>query len=303
MTGRIFDIQRFSLHDGPGIRTTVFLKGCPLRCRWCHNPESVDGAPVLSYAANRCLRCGACAGRCGRGVHVVDAAAGRHGVERTLCIACGRCTEVCPGRALEVVGRPMEVDDVLTVVLRDEPFYATSGGGLTVSGGEPLAQPAFTRELLAAARRSGLHTAMETSGAAPWRVVAAVVPHVDLFLFDIKETDPDRHRAATGSGNGEILANLRRLHDEGASVRLRLPLVPGLNLRPEHLEGVLALVAGLPRLAGADLLPYHPYGQSKRARFGLGDDPLQDTPAPNPDLMRQWANHLRLAGVPDVTVQ
>lgn len=288
-------MQRFSLHDGPGIRTTVFFKGCPLRCRWCHNPESQAAATELGFAAGRCAACGACVRACPAGVHRL-ATDGRHDLDRARCTACGACVRACPAGALELAGRTVTVGELMDEVLKDAVFYRTSGGGLTVSGGEPLQQPAFLTALLRDARAAGLHCAVETSGFAPWPVLARLLPLVDLWLFDLKETDPKRHRVLTGVPNARILANLRRLHDAGGAVRLRLPLVPGCNDRDGHLAAVEALVRALPRLAGVDVIPYHGLGEDKRARFGHAPSGVPDPAAEIPDAtVAAWTGRLRLS--------
>lgn len=278
MTGCIFDIQPFSTHDGPGIRTVVFLKGCPLRCRWCHNPEGISPHPLLSYLESRCTGCAACASRCAAGVHRFSPA-GMHTLCRDSCVHCGACARACPSAALEIVGRQMSVDEVMARISSDQPFFESSGGGITLSGGEPLQQPAFVASLLTAARRAGIHTLIETSGYAPWPAFAAVLPVTDGFLFDIKETDPERHRQYTGAENGLILENLRRLHAAGAALTLRLPIIPGLNDRPDHFAAIDTLAGALPGLAATDILPYHPLGKAKLARFGLsaGDHPASSS--------------------------
>jgi glycyl-radical enzyme activating protein len=264
--GRVFDIQRFCVHDGPGIRTTVFLKGCPLKCRWCHNPEGISVAPVLSFMAARCIGCGACVRACPNGAHVIEGS--EHKLLRGQCAACGRCAAECPTSALELVGREMTVDEVMKVVISDEAFYRTSGGGMTLSGGEPTLQMDFCIALCEAAKKSGIHCCIETCGFGERLDLKRLAGVVDLFLFDVKETDPARHMEYTGVSNETILRNLRTLHGLGAGIVLRLPLVPGLNDRPEHSAAVEQLAASLPGLRGVERIPYHPMGLSKLARFG-----------------------------------
>jgi glycyl-radical enzyme activating protein len=297
MTGRIFDIQRFSTHDGPGIRTTVFLKGCPLRCVWCHNPEGLRPDPQLAYAPDRCIACGGCVPACPERAHRLEGADGRavHVFDRPRCRSCGACAAACVAGALETVGREVGVDDVLREVLRDRVFYETSGGGLTLSGGEPLLQPAFAAELLGAARGQGLRCAVETSGFVPWRDLEPLAGRVDLFLFDIKETDPERHRTFTGVPNGEILGNLRALHASGARIALRCPIVPGCNDREDHFDGIAALAAGLPGLADVELLVYHPLGRAKAARLGVAAAPA--AAVPDRETLRRWVDGFARRGV------
>ena len=300
--GRVFDIQRFSVHDGPGIRTTVFLKGCPLRCAWCHNPEGIDSAPMVSFLPEKCLACGECVRACAHHAHRLESSDADdtqviHLYNRDACETCGTCTRTCDSGALEFVGRPMSVADVMKEVSQDKPFYASSGGGMTLSGGEPLAQIDFTLALLRAAKEECIHRCVETSGFASWGRFRPLLPLVDLFLFDCKETDPQRHKAFTGQSNQLIIENLWRLHEAGARVQLQCPIIPGFNEREDHFTGIAALAQSLPRLDGVQLLPYHPLGESKRQRFGLS--PLANVPhhPMDPAQIDHWSNWLREKGV------
>jgi pyruvate formate lyase activating enzyme len=272
----IFDIQRFSLHDGAGIRTLVFMKGCPLRCPWCCNPESQLPAPELMLFPSRCLACGACREVCEHQAVVPDPAGG-FATERSRCRACGRCVEACPTGARALRGRLVSVREVLDEVERDEIFYRSSGGGVTVSGGEPLFQAAFVADLLQACRRQGINTAVETCGHAPWEDFLLVLDHTDTVLFDIKHVDPTAHRRSTGVGNELILANLRRAVTRGAHVVLRLPLVPGFNTDPDAVRAVASLAREW-GIAELHLLPYHRLGESKYQ--ALGRRCLSSGPAP-----------------------
>ena len=285
--GRVFDIQRFSLHDGPGIRTSVFLKGCPLRCLWCHNPESRSPRPQVAFFAERCAACGDCVSVCPRGAHRV---AGDRAFDRALCEGCGRCASACAFDALRLVGREWEAEEVLDLVERDRPYYHSSGGGMTLTGGEPLAQPEFSRALLDSARRRGLHACVETCGAAPWSAFAAIRGLVDLFLFDLKATGVEDHHRLVGAPPGPILANLERLLDSGAAVRLRCPLVPGLNDGEAHLRHIASLASRHPGLE-VEVLPFHDTGRHKHARYGSAD-PLPALASAGEDDRRHWRKTL-----------
>jgi pyruvate formate lyase activating enzyme len=281
--GWIFNIQRFSVHDGPGIRTTVFLKGCPLRCAWCSNPESQSSLPHVVFWADRCIRCDGCLAVCPRGAVSVDSEGGRR-VSGALCDLCGLCLAECYAGALEQIGRPATVDEVLAAVEEDRLFYEASGGGVTLSGGEPLAQPEFSARILRECRRIGVHTAMETCGYALWDAWEGLLPHLDLVLYDLKHTDPVRHERLTGVSNQLILDNLRRLDEAGIETVVRWPLVPGYNDDPETLRALAGLVQRLENVREIHLLPYHRFGRGKYERLGL-EYPLPDLqPAGAPAL-------------------
>ncbi len=294
--GRIFDIQRFSIHDGPGIRTTVFFKGCPLRCLWCGNPESIGPDPVLSFSPEKCIGCGACLPVCPRSA--LSIAAGKAVLDRARCNACGRCAALCDTRALEIVGRDASVDEIIEVVLRDRDYYQASGGGITLSGGEPLAQSEFAESLLYAARTEGLHCCVETSGQADWDALETLRPLVDLWLYDCKETDLALHGRFTSVGNERILANLQRLHDAGAAIVLRCPMIPGHNARQGHLDGIVALSKKLPKLARVELLPYYDLWRTKLRRFGLSSRLPESVKPPATATVKSWNDYLRSRGVP-----
>jgi pyruvate formate lyase activating enzyme len=296
MIGRIFDIQRFSIHDGPGIRTTVFLKGCPLRCKWCHNPESISPSAHLGVLPEKCTGCAACLPVCQPGALALTGAK-RVVVDRVRCNQCGDCAAECDVKALEMVGRDATTAEVMDVVLRDRDYYRSSGGGVTLSGGEPLFQPAFARDLLQSAKSAGLDTVVETAGFVPWEVLSAVLPVTDLFLFDYKETDAHLHESFTGQSNVLILANLKRLHDTGGRILLRCPMIPEFNARKEHLDGIVRTAAALPRLEGVELLPYHRLGRSKLQRFGFHAQMPESVKSPDAATVRGWNAYLAKQGV------
>lgn len=294
--GSIFEIQRFSIHDGPGIRTTVFMKGCPLRCIWCHNPEAISSHPSLAFDPRKCIGCGYCFRICPRGAHSM--AGEQHRLDRQQCECCGRCTEECYAQALEFVGREVSVEDVIEEVLRDTPFYETSGGGMTLSGGEPTFQFDFAIGLLRAAKNRGLHTVVQTCGYAEPEKFEAMLPLVDLFMFDIKETDPEKHVQFTGVPLKRIQQNLRMLHDCGAKVLMRSPIIPGCNERDDFLAGLESLAKSLPNLTGVELMTYNPLGESKVARFGLDPGARASSAQPNEATVAHWCARLRKAGIP-----
>jgi pyruvate formate lyase activating enzyme len=268
--GTIFDLKKFAIHDGPGIRSTVFFKGCPLRCRWCHNPEGISPGLEVMVFARRCLAdCRACSGLCPQMALAKD----REGIvlDRSLCNACGICAAACPCEALQMAGRVVSVEGVMNELAKDAVFYQESGGGVTFSGGEPLAQIDFLLELLLAAKKQGWHTAVDTCGQAPFASIAKIMTLVDLFLYDLKIMDPDKHSCITGEPNGQILDNLTRLSRATRSLAIRIPLVPGFNDSPGELSRMADFCASLPRVHPVHLLPYHQGGNGKRKRLDQAD--------------------------------
>jgi len=274
LLGRIFNLQRFSLQDGPGLRTTVFLKGCPLACAWCHNPESQKLEAEVMTDEARCLHCGACEAVCR--------------AQNGACLACGRCAEACPSGARRLLGRDITVRDLLREVLRDRVFFDQSGGGVTFSGGEPLLQPAFAGEVMRALKGEGVHVALDTCGFGAQEDLLALSAWADLVLFDLKLADAERHAAATGVGNDRILANLAALSRIGTSIWIRVPIIPGINDDEANLEATARIAAGTPGVRRVDLLPYHGTAEAKFARMGVGYS-LQGLQAPSPERLQHLA--------------
>ena len=283
--GLVFDIKHFAVHDGPGIRTTVFLKGCPLRCAWCHNPEGESIVRELALVRQKCIGCGDCVRACPNGVHTFEN--GVHLINRSACTLCGACAQACCPGALVIHGREMTVEELMKDLLPDSAFYSESGGGITVSGGEPLMQPDFCAALLQACRREGLHTALDTSGAVPWRAFEHVLPFTDLVLFDVKMHDSEQHRKWTGLGNRGILENLTVLGQRNIPVEVRIPCLPGVN-DGEELDRIAQFLSGIPSLTTIRLLPYHDFARSKYESLGLIDSmPHLDRPSPEQmDVLR-----------------
>jgi pyruvate formate lyase activating enzyme len=268
--GIIFDIKKFAIHDGPGIRSTVFLKGCPLRCRWCHNPEGISSTPEIMVFARRCLDgCRACVKACPR--QALSKRQGNMVIARSRCDCCGRCAEICPAEALQMAGRIVSAENVIDELAKDAVFYRSSQGGVTFSGGEPMQQLRFLHGLLLGAKHKGWHTALDTCGHAPWASFRKILPLVDLFLFDLKCIDATRHRCLTGKSNELILENLPRLSAAARSLAVRIPLIPGNNDSEAEMTRVADFCASLPRPHPVQLLPYHRGGSGKRERLDQAD--------------------------------
>jgi pyruvate formate lyase activating enzyme len=267
VTGRIFDIKRYSIHDGPGIRTTVFLKGCSLRCLWCHNPESVDPGPELMHWPGRCSRCYACIEACPKGAIAKDAA-GAVVIDRKVCDLCGKCAEACLYDAMQMVGRETSVEDVLAEIEKDRVFYEQSGGGVTLSGGDPFVQAAFAEALLDGCRSRGIRTAVDTAGFSKNDVLDRLASKTDLILYDLKCMDDARHKELTGVSNVSIIDNLKRLAAGRTEVWVRIPLVAGVNVDDDNIRRTIAFLSSLKTIRRVGILPYHSGGLEKARRIG-----------------------------------
>jgi len=298
MDGRVLDIKRLSVHDGPGIRTTVFLKGCPLACRWCHNPESISPEPEIGLLKRKCIGCGKCAEVCPTGAHVFDD--GTHVLNHELCTACGKCVDACLPDALEYYGRETSAEKVAQAVLEDRTFYLQSGGGCTISGGEPLLQAAFCAEVFSLLRAQNVHCAIDTSGAAAWESFETVFPCTDLFLYDVKHTDERLHREHTGSPARGIIENLERLSACGVPIEIRIPMVPGFNADERSMAAIGKLLNGLPNIVGVRLLPYH-LARLKYETVGHADT-MPDVPLPSAAAITEAAATLRRSGLGTVII-
>ena len=292
--GRIFDVQRMSLHDGPGIRTTIFLKGCNLRCFWCHNPESARSDNDLQYFAQRCIGCGLCKEACPHQLHHFTPA---HQIDREQCMRCGLCAEACPAQALVYVGRSVSVEEILPELLRDVPFYRNTGGGVTLSGGEPLLQPAFASELLKALKENGVNTLIETALHLPWENIEQVIPWTDHFYVDFKHPDDEMHKKVTGVSNKRILENLQRLDKTGCAYTVRIPTIPGVNDSEDTFRAIDRALQGLSSLKEVELMPYHAFGVGKYESLGMDTETFRTMQPPSVERLTELAACIRCVPV------
>ncbi len=293
--GMIFDIKKLAVHDGPGIRTTVFFKGCPLHCWWCHNPEAIHLDPELVLFDVKCIGCGECFAACPQHAHeaLPDGARAYH---REKCLLCGQCVEICYAEALVMEGRKVTVEELMVELRKDIPFYENSGGGITLSGGEPLSQHEFVLSLLKQCKTEGLHTVLDTSGHAPWEIFEKLLSYVDLVLYDIKHIDRVKHKSHTGVSNGSNLENLKRVGRSGTPVEIRMPIIPGINDAEEEIQRAARFLSGVEGIERIRLLPYHKLGESKYARLGK-EYRLRALEPPGKDHMEEIAAWIRPFGL------
>lgn len=283
---RLFDIKKMAVHDGPGIRTTVFFKGCPLDCQWCHSPESRSRAVQVRFVEHLCGGCRRCVEACPAGCHFFDSE-GIHTFCRENCLACGACTEACPHDALGLVGYDATVEEIFGILIKDKRYFDASGGGVTFSGGEAALQSGFLGALASRLQKAGVQCALDTCGFPPWDRYAELMGFIDLVLFDFKESDPAKHRAHTGVGNGRILENLRRIDKTDTDIHLRCPIIPGLNDEERHFRVIGRLADRYERIREVHVLPFHPFGASKSAMIGE-TYPLSHLKAVEDGLAGEW---------------
>ncbi len=289
--GIVFGMQRFSIHDGPGIRTVVFLKGCNMNCAWCHNPESISGAPVLSCLENKCNLCGDCVQVCPQVHQIRD---GRHSLSRSNCTACGRCARVCCTGALAIIGEETGADDVAREAARDKRYFEQSGGGLTISGGEPMCQSGFLKSICERAKDVGIGVAVETNGYAPFEEYQELFPYVDVFLVDYKLTNAQMHEEWTGVSNQNVCENLERFCKEKIPVILRCPLIPDVNDTEDHFRAIAQITKEYGNILGFEVMPYHRLGSAKAKKTGLKNS--REFKVPDLKTVACWKEKIRSYG-------
>jgi pyruvate formate lyase activating enzyme len=293
LKGLVFNIERFSVHDGPGIRTLVFLKGCPLSCRWCANPEGIAARPQVVFLPESCIGCASCKAVCPEDA-IIRTSDGMITMASEHCNHCGTCVTACPSLARKVYGRSMSINEVFEEIYKDFPFYRRSGGGVTLSGGEPLMQKEFTYALLKFCSQHHIHTAAETCGFADWETVSHTFEFADLILFDFKHVHPLKHTKFTGVDNGKILENMRKLNEQGKDMIIRVPVIPGFNDSAEEMESMAKFISQLKRPPPCHLLPYHALGVSKYKHLGT-EPKTRDAEGPSKETMQEflgiWNRH------------
>lgn len=292
ISGVVFDIKKYSIHDGPGLRTTVHFKGCPLSCWWCHNPESISMRPAVLFRAERCIGCGKCVSACAEGA--IALSGGGLSFDAALCAGCGACEEACPAGARELCGRAMTVESLMDELRRDEIFFRE--GGVTFSGGEPLMQPDFLIAALEACGREGYHRAVDTCGFVAEEPLLAAAKNAELFLYDLKHMDSEKHKQYTGAGNEVILENLVRLTGAGAAVNVRFPFMPGINSDDRNVAALASFVSGLKGVTSVSILPYHTVAKGKHDRWGM-EYRLPEMPPPTEHQLRNAARVIESRGL------
>lgn len=292
-SGTIINIQKYSIHDGPGIRTTVFLKGCPLNCWWCHNPESQNPRPEIMLFKERCTGCGSCFKRCP--TKAIELIKGFPVIHESKCTLCGKCSDFCPSNARELVGKDISIKDLMKEIIKDEVFYEESNGGVTFSGGEPLMHADYLSDVLNICKDKNIHTTVDTSGYATWEQFKKIIDKVDLFLFDIKHMNSEKHLEYTGASNHVILENLKKLSERGSNIYIRMPIIAGINDDDENIDRAVEFLSKL-NIIHVDLLPYHKMGMDKYRRLDRSYK-LSGLEKPTEEVIAKIAEKFKSAGI------